>query len=133
MTRIIDGDSVVVKRGEKYIEIRLYGIDSPEWKQHSSGMSREFIKNLIYKKKVRVISLYHDSYGRLVALIEHDGQDINGDMIKAGMAWVYPKYCRKTVCREWSENQVKAKNEGRGLWSEDDPLSPWQWKRMHHR
>jgi len=133
VTKIIDGDSIVVKHGKKYIEIRLYGIDSPEWKQRSSQMSKKFIKKLIYKKNVVVMPQYHDSYGRLVALIQHDGQDVNGELVRVGAAWVYPKYCKKTVCSHWSSSQIKAEIEGKGLWAEKDPLSPWQWKRLHHR
>jgi len=133
VTRIIDGDSIVVKCDKKYIEIRLYGIDSPEWKQHSSGMSRKYIKELIYKKEITVLPQYHDSYGRLVALIEHDGRNVNGDLVRAGAAWVYPKYCKKKVCREWNKRQTKAESEGLGLWFEKDPLPPWQWRRVQHR
>ena len=131
VTKIIDGDSIVVKSGKKYIEVRLYGIDCPEWNQHSSKAARKYTKTLIYKKKVLVAPQYHDSYGRLVALIEHNGQDVNGDLVESGMAWVYPKYCRKKVCEKWRINQLGAKSDGRGVWGKKDPVPPWQWKRMN--
>ncbi len=132
VSKIIDGDSIVVKSGKKYIEVRFYGIDCPEWNQHSAMLAKRYIKARIYKKRVIVDPQYHDSYGRLVALIEYKGQDVNGGLVKSGMAWVYPKYCKKKVCEKWREDQSSAQGGSRGLWESIEPVPPWQWKRMHH-
>ena len=132
VTKIIDGDSIVVKRGQKYIEIRLYGIDCPEWNQKFSTEAKKLTASLIYKQKITVAPQYYDSYGRLVALLFKNDQDINGVLVKSGIAWVYPRYCRKDVCNTWLADQQIAKDENRGLWKMESPVSPWQWKRMHH-
>ncbi len=132
VTKIIDGDSIVVKKGEKYIEIRLYGIDCPEWNQQFSLEAKNHTASLIYKQKITVAPQYHDSYGRLVAQLFKNGQDINGTLVKSGMAWVYPRYCRKNVCNSWFASQQIAMEKSRGLWRAEAPVSPWQWKRMHH-
>ncbi len=132
VTKIIDGDSIVVKKGKKYIEVRLYGIDCPEWNQYFSTEAKNQTATLIYKKRITVVPQYHDSYGRLVALLFKNGRDINGTLVKLGTAWVYPKYCRKDVCSVWLIDQQAAKKESRGLWETESPVSPWRWKRMGH-
>ena len=133
VTRIIDGDSIVVKTGKKFIEVRLYGIDAPEWQQSFSADARNYIREQILKKRVMIVPQYYDSYGRLVALIDHNGQSVNGILVEDGMAWVYPRYCHKKICRIWSEGQQRAEKEGRGLWQIKDPVSPWQWKSMKQK
>jgi len=132
VVKIIDGDSIVIKKGKDTIEIRLYGIDCPEWNQHFSTEAKKYMKSMIYKKKVWVESQYYDSYGRLVALIDYNDKNINGKMVESGMAWVYTKYCRKNICRDWMRSQQSAKVEKRGLWKMESPISPWRWKRMAH-
>ncbi len=132
VTKIIDGDSIVVKRGKKYIEVRLYGIDCPEWNQHFSIEAKNQTAALISKQRITVAPLYHDLYGRLVALLFKNGQNINGTLVKLGTAWVYPRYCRKDVCSIWLDYQQVAKEERRGLWEIESPVSPWRWKRMSH-
>ena len=132
VTKIIDGDSIVVKRGKKAIEVRLYGIDCPEWNQHFSAESRNYMVSLLYRQKVIVAPQYYDSYGRLVALLSKNNHDVNGGLVKYGIAWVYPKYCRKKVCRKWLVDEQTAREESRGLWQNKSPVSPWRWKRMQH-
>lgn len=128
VTRIIDGDSIVVKTGKEYLEVRLYGIDAPEWQQSFSSMARNYLKEHILKERVIIIPQYYDSYGRLVALLVHDGKSVNGKLVEDGMAWVYPHYCRKKICKKWRKGQQRAEKNGRGLWQNKDPVSPWRWK-----
>ena len=116
VTKIIDGDSVVVKKGRKYIEVRMYGIDCPEWNQYYSIEAREYTATLLHNQQITLIPQYHDKYGRLVALLVKNGQDVNGELVRSGTAWVYPRFCHKEVCKTWLANQEIAKSEGRGLW-----------------
>jgi micrococcal nuclease len=131
VTKIIDGDSIVVKTGKRFIEVRLYGIDCPEWNQRFSAEARKYTTVLLHRKRITVTPLYYDSYGRLVALLSQNGQDINGALVKSGSAWVYPRYCRKSVCDGWLADQQIAKENGKGLWADESPVSPWRWKTMH--
>ena len=132
VNKIIDGDSIVVKTGKKFIEVRLYGIDCPEWNQHFSAEARKYTAELLHRQKITVMPLYYDSYGRLVALLFINGQDVNGALVKSGSAWVYPRYCRKSVCDGWIADQQIARENGKGMWVAESPVSPWRWKKMHH-
>jgi len=114
--KIIDGDSIVVKKGRKATEIRMYGIDCPEWNEHFSIEAKEHTAALLYNKRITIIPQYYDTYGRLVALLVKNDQDVNGELVRSGVAWVYPKYCKKKVCKTWLADQKIAKEEGRGLW-----------------
>ncbi len=130
VSRIIDGDSIVVLRDQEKIEVRLYGIDSPEWRQTFSREARSCLFRVVHEKNVMVFPQYYDSYGRLVAHIERDGENINGYLVEHGCAWVYPHFCRQKICDRWYKKQKKAKQEHEGLWQEEKPVSPWIWKRM---
>ncbi|WP_457575690.1 thermonuclease family protein [Desulfomarina sp.] len=133
VSRIIDGDSIVVSKNKRKIEIRLYGIDSPEWQQHFSREARSCLSRVIHGKSVVVFPQYNDSYGRLVAHIERNGKNINGYLVEQGCAWVYPYFCRQKICDRWNKKQNQAKEEHKGLWREEQPVSPWIWKRMNHK
>ena len=127
--KIIDGDSIIVYAKNKTIEVRLYGIDCPEYDQSFAKQAKKFVKSKINEKKIIVYPLYHDSYGRLVAVISHGGIVLNGEVVGAGLAWVYPKYCKKGFCRSWKKLESNAKRLGSGLWHDTKPIPPWKWRR----
>ncbi len=111
VVKVLDGDSLRVKRGKEVIEIRLYGIDCPEWGQDYGNKAKRFTKAKIYKKPVIVEPRDVDRYGRTVALISSSGRLINRELVRAGLAWMYPKYCKKQpLCSELKKLQNKARN-----------------------
>ncbi len=127
--KIIDGDSLLVKREGAIYEIRLYGIDAPEYGQSFSDRAKGFARQQVYRKVVSVKQMDEDKYGRIVALVRGQGKLLNREMVRAGMAWVYPKYCKdKPLCDELKNLEKKARKSKRGLWRVNDPISPWQWK-----
>ena len=58
--KVIDGDSMLVKNGNKTWEVRLWGVDCPEYTQpfatHAKSMSRKLVEN----KRVTVEVRYRD-------------------------------------------------------------------------
>jgi len=130
--KIIDGDSLVILSGKKSIEVRLYGVDCPEYNQPFSKDAKAMVRERVYGKKVLVIPQYYDSYKRLVAIVDHQGKILNSELVKAGLAWVYPQYCRKKICKSWKKEEESARMQQKGLWSSRQAISPWKWKRMEH-
>ena len=129
VVKVLDGDSIRVQRGRKTIEIWLYGIDCPEWGQSYGDEARRFTRGKIYGKKVTVEPKDIDKYDRLVALVSYSGGLLNRELVEGGLAWVYPRYCREQpLCAELKEVQYNAVKSGRGLWKEEHPGSPWQWR-----
>ena len=132
VVKVLDGDSLRVKRGMKFYEIRLYGIDTPEYKQAYGEKAKRFTKSRTYKKTVTVEPKDVDRYDRIVALVKSQGRLVNQELVRDGLAWVYPKYCREQpLCLEMKKDEDRARKARRGLWKQKDPLSPWQWKRIN--
>lgn len=128
--KIIDGDSLLIVSGTRTIEVRLYGIDCPEYDQPFAAYAKAQVKKLVYGETVLVHPAYFDSYNRQVAIVIHGGETLNGELVRRGLAWVYPRYCRKKVCDSWKKMERAAINDKRGLWSRSEAISPWSWKRM---
>ena len=50
---------------------------------------------------------YQDFYGRTIAtVILDDGVNLNEELVREGLAWVYPRYCDvEPMCSKWNELQ----------------------------
>lgn len=70
----------------------------------------------------------YDRYKRLIAeVILEDGTNLNKELIKQGLAWHFKKYSEDS---EYAELEIEAKNNKIGLWSEENPISPWEWRKQ---
>ena len=126
---VSDGDTITVLhegRGEK---IRLYGIDAPEKGQAYSQKAKKFTSGMVYGKTVEVEHKDIDQYDHTVAIIYVDGQCLNEALLKHGYAWVYRKYCKETFCEDWLNLEIVTRYGKIGLWSEPDPIPPWEFRR----
>ena len=130
--KIIDGDSLVIVSGKKKNEVRLYGVDCPEYNQPFSHDAKALVRKRVYGDKVLVRPQYYDSYNRLVAIVDTGDQTLNGELVRAGLAWVYPAYCRKKICKSWKKMEKTAKIKQKGLWRSNESIPPWKWKREKH-
>lgn len=135
-----DGDSFELRDGQgQKKRVRLYGIDAPESAQRFGRQSREHLTKLIENRPLRLKAMYLDNYKRTVAivyLVDESGMDevsVNQRQIQAGMAWVYDYFCTSDICRTWKVEEAMARKEKLGLWKDDDPTPPWQWRRSHKR
>lgn len=133
VTKVIDGDSLEVKAGRKTYEIRLYGIDAPEYDQPYGSKAKKLVKTTILGKRVDITPVEWDKYHRLVAIVERDGQSVNKRLIKSGLAWYYPRYCTKKVCRSWKQEEKDSRKRKKNIWSTSSSVAPWKWKRDKHR
>ena len=85
---VADGDTIAVLRNKKEVRIRLYGIDAPERGQAFSKMAKQFSYKMCCGKAVAT-----DRYATTGAMIYADKTLLNEELVKAGLAWVYWKYC----------------------------------------
>lgn len=85
VTRVIDGDTVVISSGER---VRLLGIDTPELEEKCFKEARDKLVNLVENKIVILESdtKNKDRYGRLLRWIFIDDQNVNLEILKAGLA-----------------------------------------------
>lgn len=128
-----DGDSLKIKKGHRIYEIRLYGIDSPEYGQSCWQEASGFTRTLVQGERVIVEPLDTDRYGRIVALVRKQGHLLNSELVRNGLAWVYPQYCQaQPLCSDMKVMERTAQKQGIGLWRERSPTPPWLWRRGRH-
>lgn len=133
MVKVIDGDSLQVGHNGKIHEIRLYGIDTPEYRQAYSNKAKQFTRRLAHKEVVTVEEKDVDRYGRIVALVVSRGKLVNRELVREGLAWYYPKYCRdQPLCGELKRLEGRSRKERRGIWQDENPVPPWEWKRRQN-
>lgn len=129
---VSDGDTITVldAKREQY-KIRLAGIDAPEKAQAFGERSKQHLAELVFNKQVTVEWDKFDRYGRTVGKVLVNGTDANLEQIKAGMAWWYEKYRKEQSPDDQQSYQVAeqlAKRQRTGLWRENNPLPPWDWR-----
>ena len=123
---IHDGDSITVLSVEKkQIKIRLEGIDAPELKQAFGSRAKEHLSSLIMGKDVTLIVKGEDLYKRTLSKIVLDSQDVNLSMVRDGFAWHYSKYSKD---KKFAEAEAEAKIKKKGLWIDQDPVAPWDYR-----
>lgn len=124
---IPDGDTLnVINSRNKKIKIRLYGIDAPETKQKYGQASRDYLRQLVKNKKLTYKIRSKDDYGRVVATLYGNNQDLNYEMIKAGWAWHYKHYYKS---KKYADAEKNARNQKKGLWKDKKPQAPWDFRR----
>jgi len=125
----VDGDSIKVILDGKQVDIRLYGIDCPESGQAYGQSATAGIKEILTGRKIQIKIITYDRYGRAVAMVYADRKNVNEIMVKAGLAWVYRKYCKDDFCNDWLKLEKEAKSKNWRLWKDADPTPPWLWRK----
>ena len=125
VVKIADGDTLtLLTSSNKKIKIRLAGIDTPEIKQPFGNKAKQALAKLVFQKKVQVEAQTKDRYGRTVGIIFVDGLNVNYELVRQGMAWVYRKYTDDEI---FYRLEAQAKTKKSGLWAEEKPIAPWNW------
>jgi endonuclease YncB( thermonuclease family) len=124
---ISDGDTATLLSSKnEQVKIRLSQIDAPELSGQAFGeKSKKSLSEQIYGKEVTVEVETKDHFGRTVGKILVGGVDANLVQVQRGMAWFYAQYGREVAYRN---AEAKAKTERVGLWSEPNPVPPWDFR-----
>jgi micrococcal nuclease len=126
---VTDGDTITVLQEKNPIKVRLYGIDCPEKRQAFGTRAKQFTSDLVFGKMVDVETVDVDRYKRTVGIVRlPDGTVVNQEIIRAGYAWVYARYCKKSICLEWKRLEGEAATGRLGLWKDENPVPPWEWR-----
>ena len=127
VVKVIDGDTFDMKSGNDKIRVRLFGIDSPERGQAFNVKAKEFTASLIADREVRVIIRNKDRYGRFVGdVYRNDGLHVNSEIVRAGYAWHFTRYSNDP---ELVRLEKEAQESRLGLWRDDHPMPPWEFRR----
>lgn len=127
VARVIDGDTVIL---DNSVKIRLYGIDCPEDGQEGGREATATAGRLIQGQAFEVENKGRDRYGRTVAILRlPDGSTLQEGLLRAGVAWVAPRYCKQPECQAWKALEEAASREQLGLWKYPQPIPPWEWRK----
>ena len=124
---VADGDTITVLIGHREIKVRLTEIDAPEKKQAFWSRSKQSLSDLCFGKTATLAEHGKDRYGRTLARVTCAGTDANAVQVRRGMAWVYDRY---VTDHSLYSVQADAKAARRGLWKDDQPVPPWEWRRI---
>jgi len=122
---VADGDTINVMKGNIPVKIRLFGVDCPEKSQAYGQDAKEFTTSLVKDQIVTVIPKKQDNYGRTIASISIDGKNLSYLLIKAGYGWHYKMFSKS---RELAKAEREARIAERGLWQQDNPQKPWNYR-----
>lgn len=129
VTDVVDGDSFEMRVNDLTVEIRLHGVDTPEYDQPHGDAASRALSRKISRRNIFVEVLDIDSYDRLVGKIYRDGEYINLYMVEEGHGWWYEQYARSD--RDLRQAQQSAIEAGLGLWADSNPVAPWEWRRRN--
>ncbi|MDG1687432.1 MAG: thermonuclease family protein [Gammaproteobacteria bacterium] len=127
VVKIADGDTLTILTStNQQVKVRLAGIDTPERKQPFGNRAKQALSSLAFQKQALVEIETKDRYGRTVGVVFVDGLNVNHELVKQGIAWVYRKY---TSDKRLYALESEAKQSKRGLWLQENPIPPWEWRR----
>jgi endonuclease YncB( thermonuclease family)/membrane-bound metal-dependent hydrolase YbcI (DUF457 family) len=132
VTRVIDGDTIVVSFKGGIEHIRLIGIDTPEIAHpdipgketgdYFGEDAKRFVERIIWKREVtltyeRADIVERDKYNRILAYVWlEDGTLLNKLLVEEGYARYYPYFPFK-FSKEFQLAEAEAQVDGKGLWA----------------
>ena len=121
-----DGDTLTVLRAGHAATVRLQGVDAPEKRQAYGDRARRFVADLAFDQTVSVRTTGRDRNGRLLGeVVLPDGRSLNQELVRAGYAWWFRKYSRDVRLARLED---EARQDRRGLWADDAPQAPWEYR-----
>ena len=128
LEKIVDGDTILVKVGEETATVRIVGIkafDPDLNKDPFAVYGREAVSQIARvarDKRIRVLTHVpaKDKFGRILATLYVDDQDLALGLVRDGVAMVYTAFPFPQM-QVYLREQAAARAERKGLWG--DPLA----------
>ena len=127
VTRVVDGDTVVVSLRGRLERVRYIGMDTPEsvkpgvpvqcYAKAAAAENRRLVRG----RRVRLVvgAEPRDRYGRLLAYVYRasDGLFVNAELVRRGYARLLTIPPNVAHAGQLRRLAVRARRAGRGLWS----------------
>jgi micrococcal nuclease len=127
VVRVVDGDTIRVRLGDRTERVRYIGVDTPESVKPGTPIQcyakRAAAANaaLVAGRQVRLVGdvEHRDRYGRLLAYVYRvgDGAFVNALLVRDGYARTLTIAPNVAHAAELARLARTARNAGRGLWS----------------
>jgi micrococcal nuclease len=125
VVRVVDGDTIAVRLGERVEKVRYIGVNTPELHHPHHGTeaggleAREVNRRLVEGRRVRLeLDVQpRDRYGRVLAYVWAGDTMVNAELIRLGFAQVMtvpPNVRHQSL---FLKLQRAARAAGRGLWA----------------
>jgi micrococcal nuclease len=129
VVRVVDGDTIVVRMGNKDEKVRFVGVDTPESvdpRKKVECFGREAAAYTKLLLEGRSVALYRDTtqddrdtYGRLLRLVvRDDGLFVNETLVREGYGHEYTYRIPHTYKDAFEAAERFAEKDARGLWGE---------------
>ena len=114
--------------GGPYRKLRLEGIDAPEICQSGGETSRDLLARRVLNQVVEVRVRAQDDYGRGVARIVHQGDDVAAWLVANGQAWSYR--WRRSL-GPFADEEALARKSRRGIFKDAAAELPRDFRKRH--
>lgn len=126
VTEVVRADELRVLHQGSVEKVRLYGIDAPIDPQPFGKEALFYTMRRVLGRTVEVQPLIRDHLDRIIAWVWIDGESLNREMLRSGIAWWYKKYL--PFEKELEILEAEARKANVGLWAKPNPIPPWEFQ-----
>jgi micrococcal nuclease len=129
VTHVSDGDTLWIRtaQGERR-KLRLEGVDAPELCQAHGQAARDALRQRLQWQNVLAQGTYRDDYGRQLARVQLQGEDVGAWLVQSGHAWSY-RYRRDDG--PYALQERDARSARRGLFAQAKPERPADFRKRN--
>ena len=126
-----DGDTFTIVSLNKPVKIRLLAVVAPSDVQAFADVARQHLSDLILHKTVLVEYSGLVENNLILGKVSCRDVDIGAQMLRDGVAWFDKASSSRLIDLDrqiYSDCELAARNEQRGLWRDPAPVAPWDFK-----
>jgi micrococcal nuclease len=131
VVRVVDGDTIHVRLGERLEKVRYIGVNTPEVHHPRKGeepggrAAAAVNRQLVSGRQVRLEldAQSRDRHGRLLAYVWVDATMVNAELVRRGVAQVMTVPPNVRYQALFVRLQREAREAGRGLWRDPAPVT----------
>src|SRR3546814_711649 len=120
VTRVVDGDSLEVRRGNRQLRVRIKHFDAPEYHQDGGREARIYLAQLLKGRPLRMGLYENDAYDRALGRCYIGWTPVDWLMIHGGHAWP-TNFIGSLI-------SIAPRLRRRGLWAMRRPIHPSVWR-----
>lgn len=124
VVRVVDGDTIEARVGERLEDVRYIGVDTPETVKPDTPVqcfgprASDFNHRLVEHRRVRLVLGVErrDVYGRLLAYVRLGRRFVNATLVRRGLARSLTIPPNNRFAPLFRRLELGAARAGRGLW-----------------
>ena len=129
VTRVVDGDTIEARIGDRIEDVRYIGVDTPETVKPGAPVqcfgpqASAFNHRLVERRQVRLVFGLErrDVYGRLLAYVHLGDRFVNASLVRRGLARSLTIPPNDRFAPLFRRLELGAARAGRGLWGACPP------------